>query len=155
MKSILTFALLMFFLAGCSVKPRPVQYGTDQCALCDMTIMDARYGAELVTAKGKVYTFDSIECLVDYLRRKLPAGEQAKYLLVTPYTRPGTLTDATHADYLHSRGLPSPMGMYLTAFDDDHEVCTHHREHGGLIFTWDELLEKFDGLNPALLSSNE
>jgi len=152
MKTLAIPLVFLFLLAGCSVGPRPIEYGSDHCAHCEMVIMDSRYGSELVTAKGKVYTFDSIECLVDYLD-KLPQGETARFVLVTPYTRPGTLVPAAEADYLHSKGLPSPMGMYLTAFDDDHEICAAHREHGGLIFSWDELLEEFDHLNPNLLSS--
>jgi copper chaperone NosL len=154
MKKIVGVFMLMFLLAGCSVGPRPIQYGTDQCAHCDMTIIDARYGTELVTKKGKIYTFDSIECMIDFLQDKLSPGEEVKFAMVTPYNKPSTLVEAAQADYLHSKAFPSPMGMYLTAFDDDHEICASKREHGGMIFSWDELLQEFDSLNPAFLSSN-
>ena len=30
-----------------------------------MTIVDPRYGAELVTTKGKVYKYDAVECLIN------------------------------------------------------------------------------------------
>lgn len=146
--------MLMFLLAGCSVGPKPIQYGAEQCAHCNMTIVDARYGTELVTKKGKVYTFDSIECMIHYMRDMLSTGEEIKFTLVTPYSKPGILVNASQADYLHSKALPSPMGMYLTAFDDDHEICVQKRTEGGMIFSWDELLQEFDSLNPAFLSSN-
>ncbi|MGB5288980.1 MAG: hypothetical protein WBN42_10875, partial [Ignavibacteriaceae bacterium] len=52
---------LLFLLASCGSKPEPINYGKDECEFCRMQISDNRYGAELVTDKGKVYKFDSIE----------------------------------------------------------------------------------------------
>jgi copper chaperone NosL len=105
----------------------------------------------LVTTKGKVYTFDSIECLVDYLRKQMNSGVEAKHIMVTPFTKPGSLVEADGSWYLHSKGLPSPMGMYLTAFESEADLKSFKDENGGLSFSWDELVEKFPSLNPSLL----
>lgn len=151
-KSVFLLCLIFVFsLFSCSPEPRPIEYGRDNCSLCEMTIMDRRYGAEMVTRKGKVYTFDSIECLVDYLQDHLTEGEEAGFVLVTSYDEPNQLTDATGAWYIHTRHLPSPMGMYLTAFDSEMKVREARKEHGGLVFSWEELLQEFNNLHPSLL----
>ena len=49
--------------SACSKGHQPINYGEDECEFCKMMVMDKRYGAELVTDKGKIYFFDSIECL--------------------------------------------------------------------------------------------
>ena len=65
--NICLFLCLSFMLIGCSKEPKPISYGEDECEFCKMIVMDERYGSEMVTAKGKIYFFDSIECLVAYI----------------------------------------------------------------------------------------
>ena len=48
------FALLIF-LIGCTVSPKPIDYGNDGCHFCKMTIVDKVHAAEIVTKKGKVF----------------------------------------------------------------------------------------------------
>jgi copper chaperone NosL len=72
MKLLALIVSLMLFTASCTVKPEPIQYGEDNCVLCQMTIMDHRYGTEVVTDKGKVYKFDSVECLVEFIECGIP-----------------------------------------------------------------------------------
>ena len=144
-------AAVILLLSSCNPQSRPIEYGTDNCVYCDMTIMDHRYGTEIVTDKGKVYTFDSIECLVDFLDKKLPEGEGAHLILLTPFTKPIQLVNADESYVLFSLGLPSPMGMYLTAFDDVQSAETAKAQYGGRVFTWEELLNEFQHLDPSLL----
>ena len=143
--------LLLFLAASCSVKERPISYGTDDCDYCKMTIMDHRYGAELVTQKGKVYTFDAAECLIEYLYHNESIGQNATYLLVTSYSEPDHLIDAKNATYLVSKEMPSPMGAYLTAFSDGEIAAEYHEEKGGKLYTWDELFENFRSIKRGVL----
>ena len=106
--------LLSLVLSSCQVSERPVQYGVDDCDYCKMIIMDQRYGSELVTDKGKVYTFDATECLIEYLQYNAEMADAAKYLLVTPYTDPNHLIDARTATYLVSKQMPSPCLLYTS-----------------------------------------
>ena len=69
---ILVLSLITILISACSKGPQPINYGEDECEFCKMMVMDKRYGAELVTDKGKIYFFDSIECLVGYLDNKSP-----------------------------------------------------------------------------------
>jgi copper chaperone NosL len=135
--------LLLILASSCTVKERPISYGTDECAYCKMTIMDHRYGAELVTQKGKVYAFDAAECLIDYLYYHEDLVQSASYLLVTSYTEPDVLIDALSATYLVSKELPSPMGAYLTAFSSRDVAKEYQDNNSGDLYTWDELFANF------------
>lgn len=143
--------LLLFLAISCSVKERPVSYGSDECAYCKMTIMDHRYGAELVTQKGKVYTFDAAECLIEYLLRYEGSAQDFKYLLVTSYTKPDQLIDANSATFLVSKEMPSPMGAYLTAFSSRDVAEEYQNENTGELFTWDELYADFRSIKVGVL----
>ena len=62
----LTFFALAL-LAACTEPPRALVAGRDACAYCRMTIDDPRFGALVRTAKGRLQTFDSIECAAAYV----------------------------------------------------------------------------------------
>lgn len=131
----LLWPLLMSLLGGgCTPSPSPIRYGQDNCANCQMLVMDDHFGAELVTDKGKVYVFDSIECLAWY--REVPA-EAVHSRWVTAYDAPGTLIDAAAAFYLSSDNLRSPMGVNLSAFRDEQTAASYQQNHGGEVLRWD------------------
>jgi copper chaperone NosL len=136
-------ALLILTLAACNVEPDPIHYGEDNCVHCQMTIMDHRYGTEMVTSKGKVFKFDSIECLVEFMDEKSSAGEEFELILVTPFDQPGRLVDARQSHYLHSRNLPSPMGMYLSAFETEATAMQFKALYDGKVYKWDSLVQNF------------
>ena len=146
MKNIILSFIIILFSASCSVGPDPIHYGEDNCVHCAMTIMDNRYGTEIVTNKGKVFKFDSVECLVEFLQEKKVDEQQVELILVTPFNHPGTLVDASTSQVLHCKDLPSPMGKYLTAFENKDDAVHFKDEFGGAIFSWDDLLGKFDHL---------
>ncbi|HOX78184.1 MAG TPA: nitrous oxide reductase accessory protein NosL [Bacteroidales bacterium] len=144
MKKLFYIIPLMLFTISCTIKPEPIHYGEDNCILCQMTIMDHRYGTEMVTSKGKIFKFDSIECMVDYFKETSKKGEEYRYILFTPFDQPGKLTDALTGYVLHSKNLPSPMGMYLTAFEDKAAAMRFQQEKGGRIYDWNGLVEFFE-----------
>ena len=113
--------------------------------------MDHRYGAELVSQKGKVYTFDAAECLIEYLYHKETVSQEALFLLVTSYTEPDHLIDAKNTTYLVSKEMPSPMGAYLTAFSDVDTAAEYLQEKGGKLYTWDELFENFRSIKRGVI----
>lgn len=49
-----------------------------------MTISDGRFGAELITKKGRVYKFDDLRCLINY-KAENTSVENIKYF-VPDYT---------------------------------------------------------------------
>ena len=133
-------ALLLLFL-NCNVSPQPINYGSDGCHFCKMTIVDKIHAAEIVTQKGKVYKFDATECMINFLD-EFDATEIALYLS-NNYTTPESLIDATKATFLISENIPSPMGAFLSAFEDKAEAERMQSEKGGTLYNWNELLAHF------------
>lgn len=135
---ILLLPLLVF---TCATEPQPIDYGEDYCAYCKMTIVDRQHAAELVTKKGRVYKFDAIECMLNYLDND---GTQAAFahLLVNDYFAPGRLLSAQAAYYLISEAVPSPMGAYLSGFAQEQAARDLQQEKGGTVYNWENLLKE-------------
>ena len=135
MRTLMLCSTLLFL--ACTTGPQPIRYGQDACNYCKMTIVDQQHSAEAVTVKGKVYKFDAIECLVQYIA---PLDESIfHHLLVADYDHPGSLIDARRANYLVSPNMPSPMGAFLNAFDDANRSAAIQRQESGTLFTWEAL----------------
>lgn len=132
-----TLILLLIF-SSCNVSPKPIEYGSDGCHFCKMTIVDKLHATEFITKKGKVYKFDATECMVNYFD-EFDTSEIELYL-TNYFSKPEDFTDATKATYLISKNLPSPMGAFLTAFENKSEAEKVQSEKGGKIYSWTELL---------------
>lgn len=137
-----TTVLSVLFLTSCKVSPEPIHYGFDGCHFCSMTIVDKQHASEFVTQKGKVYKFDASECMINYL--KDIDNSTVALFLVNDYNSPGDLIDATTATYLISENIPSPMGAYLTAFENRVEAELVQAANKGELFTWKELQLRFE-----------
>lgn len=122
-------------LASCSAGPQPIIYGQDLCAHCEMSITDQRFGSELVTDKGKTFMFDSIECMVDYANDKESNGT----FYVTCFDQPNELKDAASCSFVISKEIPSPMGAFLSAYNNPQKANAVMAKAGGQLFTWEEL----------------
>ena len=128
-------------LLGCSNTPKPIAYGTDTCNYCSMTIVDKQHAAQFMTKKGRSYTFDASECMLNHLK-EVDADKVGLYL-VNDYNAPGQVIDATKAAFLISENIPSPMGAFLTAFATEEAAQLAQAENQGKLYTWDELLQRF------------
>ncbi len=138
-----TYLFLCIFLVACTSAPRPVKYGTDNCIRCRMTIVEQGFGAEIVTKKGKILTFDSIECMLKYYLANAGSKETYAYIMVTDATKPGLLIDADKAVYLKSEKLPSPMGENLSAYSNSELREKNYTEFSGQRLSWTELCNLF------------
>ena len=133
--------ILILILISCTVSPKSIDYGSDGCHFCKMTIVDKSHAAEVVTKKGKVYKFDATECMINFMD-EFDTSEIELYLS-NNYTEPGELIDATVATYLISKNVPSPMGAFLSAFEDNEQAKIVQMEKDGKLYTWEELLTHF------------
>lgn len=138
--------LLLAMATACSVAPRPLAFGTDHCHHCKMAIVQPQYGAELVTAKGKIYTFDAIECMIQFKQEKNWSKADLALEMVVPFDTPGTLQEASACVYIRSQQLPSPMGMYLTAVTSPGKIGEVIGGYKGEILDWQQLQTNIDNL---------
>ncbi len=134
-------ALLSLLFVGCSKEPKPISYGEDECEFCKMIVMDKRYGSEMVTAKGKIYFFDSIECLVGYIDNMKMTKDDYYSLWVSNYADPGNIIDAEKAIYLKNDSLRSPMGLNVLAVENDLQLKPIYSEYGGTKLEFTDLFK--------------
>jgi len=118
--------------------PRPLQAGVDGCADCLMVLENGGHGAELVTTTGKVYTFDSSECMVNHLRTEM-VERDLHSAWVTDFASPDELVEAEKAFYLVSPMLDSPMGLGITAFARAEDRDGAVNAFGGRPADWDQI----------------
>ncbi len=136
------FICVLFLFFACTIEPEKIDYGTDACSFCKMTIVDQQHAAQYVTKKGKQYKFDAIECMVNDLTDK--GIEEIEIFLVADYQVPGSMTNAKEATYLICKEIKSPMGANLSGFATKEKALIIQKNSGGDLYTWQELLIKFD-----------
>lgn len=107
--------LPIFFIASCNnQEPEPIVLHKDACESCKMSISDGKFGAELVTKKGRIYKFDDLGCMMSY---SAASGQQNEHkYFVSDFANDNTLIDATTAWYVRNEELRSPMGGNTAAF---------------------------------------
>lgn len=132
---------LLIFLVSCTVEPSEINYGTDQCHFCKMTIVDQQHAAQFVTSKGRAHKFDAIECMMKEL--KVMEDSEIAILLIAAYDAPKKLIEAESAHYLVSQNIPSPMGAYLSGFESEEVRDFTKNENEGIVYDWDGLKNKF------------
>jgi len=140
-QNIIVLLIALVFLS-CALEPEPINYGKDLCAHCNMKIIDKRYGAEYVSAKGKVFKFDSGECLIEYISQNNLSGKNEGLTLVTDFSSPEKLIKTGDATFIISQKLPSPMGAFLTAFSSKGAAKSKVEELGGEVYDWGSVTAK-------------
>jgi len=143
MRGLLYFlSVFIFILFSCEIKPtpEPIRFGKDQCAFCRMTIVDAGFASELKTKKGKVYKFDSIECLVAFYLSGYVPEKDVLAMWVSDYKNK-KLIRAETAYYLVSPNIRSPMGLNIAAFEKKEDLEDAVRIFRGEVLTWQGVLD--------------
>lgn len=135
--------VFLIVLPGCNPQSKPIVYGEDKCEYCRMSIVDQRFGGEIVTQKGKIYKYDAVECMVNYIDKHVEDESKLKLVLTNAYDSPGKLTDVNSCYYLISKNMPSPMGMFLNPFVSLEAATVTQKEQSGAIFSWKELRADF------------
>lgn len=135
---------LGFLLFSCSVKPRPLAYGKDACYTCKMTLMDTRFGAEIVTTKGKIYTFDDANCLIQFCNGGEVTSENLKEILIVDFSHPEKLIDGHTAFYVKSDAIKSPMASSIAAFGSNDDLEKMNTDWNGTALNWGELQTQYN-----------
>jgi copper chaperone NosL len=136
-------AMLSLGLLSCKVEPEPLRYGEDACHHCKMTLMDKKFGAELVTKKGKVYKFDDVNCMLQFYNSGKVTPGEFSYKLVVDFSQPETLIEAGNAFYLKSPEIKSPMASQIAAFEKKESMDALKDQWNGIYIVWGELVTQF------------
>ncbi len=148
-KSVQTFGKVtavvaaMWLVSGCTPESEPIQYGKDNCYFCKMGMADTKFGAEIVTKKGKVYKFDDINCMLDYQKSGDIPPTDIALQLVTDFSQPETLIPAESAFFLSGSDIHSPMNSQIASFKSQEAQQKANQELKAEQLTWQQVREKF------------
>ena len=135
-----TSAALAVAAAACAPStPRAIVDAGKPCDYCRMSISDERFGGQLITRKGKLYVFDSVECLASFYVQQSEAAELSK-VWVADYASPGEWIPAASALFARSEAHPSPMGLNLVSFSSKAEGAAVPRELRDSAMSWPQVL---------------
>ncbi len=131
--------VLLFLLNSCNTGPEPIIVGKDHCDYCKMPYSDNRFGAEVITGKGKVFKFDDEHCLKSFLKE--PANNKDKFNTVyfVDFSGDHSLVPAKASFFLKSDSLRSPMGGNVAAFANRDSLQIVENNYPGTEVTWDQL----------------
>ena len=107
-----------------------------------MTLVDSKFGAEIVTKKGKIYKFDDLNCMMKFIGSGYEPDENIALQLVVDFTQPETLINAQQAFYSQSEQVKSPMASHIAAFEKKEDVERYNKEWTGVTLTWEELVKQ-------------
>jgi copper chaperone NosL len=130
---------LIISLSSCNAGPEQIKMGKDNCYFCKMTISDERFGAELLTKKGKVYKFDDVHCIISYLKTKDVPSENIKDIYLTNFCSNHQLINAKQSLLLKSEALKSPMNGNIAAFDNRDSLIKMQQQFLGNAVSWNEI----------------
>ncbi len=135
-------ALFIFGLMSCNTGPQPIKLGQDACSFCKMSIADQRFGAEIVTKKGKVFKFDDMHCLLAFRKANTINKNDIKETYLINFDEPHNFIEAPKAFVLKSNELHSPMGGNIANFSDENKLKEAAQKFKGEEVTWEALLKE-------------
>lgn len=130
--------------SACSSGPEPIRYGQDECTHCKMTLTDKRFGAEIVTKKGKVFKFDDLNCLVSYLQSGAVPTDQVAQVVTVDFKNSNAFIDVEQAFFLQNEAIKSPMRGDVASFSGKNDLDAVKTEvGGGQELTWEAVKNSF------------
>ncbi len=134
--------LLLFsssLFSSCNAGPEPLKYGADNCYTCKMTISDHRFGAEILTKKGRVLKFDDSFCMLAFIKTKDLEVSEIKSIYLTNFTGKHQLLNVDEALILQSDALRGPMGGHFAASDLIDSINKMKETYPGNHLLWAEI----------------
>ncbi|SDI99988.1 copper chaperone NosL [Pedobacter sp. ok626] len=131
---VLLFLSLILLMASCSVTPKPIKVGTDACSFCKMGVVDKRFGAEMITKKGKIYKFDDLHCLMEFVKGVTVKNSDVQGMYLVDYEEPHGFIDLQKAFLFKGETLRSPMRSNIAAFLTEKQLkATTQSIQGGVV----------------------
>lgn len=145
MKNLALLVIAVSFIK-CSVKPEPLRYSKDNCSFCKMTLVDDRFGGELVTKKGKIFKFDDLKCMMMFMNSDEGKAIEYAHLVTVNYAHVADefdLISTEGAFFLESQEVKSPMAGNVAAFGSKEDAEKFQKQWNASALTWNELLNRF------------
>jgi copper chaperone NosL len=134
-------ALLVLLLASVSAcsnnKVVPIKLNSDNCDNCKMSIVDGKFGAEVITQKGRDYKFDDIMCMIQYCKKNSETKMESYFVL--DYSQDNVLIPADKAFFLSGGTIKTPMNGGIIAFSSENEAKLLQAKLGSNSVSWEEI----------------
>ncbi len=130
--------ILPLFFTNCTSETEPINYGKEACHFCKMSIVDNRFGTELITTKGKVYKFDDLHCMVGYMKRDNVKEADMAHIVVNDFNNGGSFLPVKNAYFLKNETFKSPMRVDIASFKNEAEASTV-KPSDAQVMTWAEV----------------
>jgi copper chaperone NosL len=139
--TVLLFLLsLSFFSCSNNTKAVPIKLNVDNCDFCKMSIADGKYGAEVLTEKGRTYKFDDIMCMMNYCKENSNTIISAYY--VHDFTQDNVLIPVTTAHFISGGTITTPMRGGVVAFSSEKDAKEFGTKLNAELITWNTVLKK-------------
>lgn len=130
------------FLMNCSSEIEPINYGKEACHFCKMTIIDAKFGTEIITKKGKAYKFDDLHCLVNYMKENKINEADLAHIVVNDFKNEKSFLPVYEAYFVKSDKFKSPMRGDIAAFKSKN-VAEKAKPNNVKIMSWASVFGSF------------
>lgn len=132
---------VVFSLLGCTAEPQTIRFGKDGCDHCKMTIMDKKFGGEIVTDKGKIFRFDDVRCMIEFSTTENSIDKKTASYYLLDYAGNGGFIKSDLAFLMKTDKVRSPMGGNIVAFKDEQSRQKAMTELNGTAVNWPELIK--------------
>jgi copper chaperone NosL len=128
-------------LACGAAAPVALRWDEESCRHCHMTLSDRRYGAEVVTVRGRTLAFDDAGCAAEYLAGGALPPEEVSSIWVIDYAKADTLIDARLAFFVQSDSFATPMGSGIIATASAGTAAELAEANAGTRLSWPDVVE--------------
>jgi len=136
----LSYFLIILLSISCSNKEAiPIKINVDGCDYCKMKIADGKFGAELITSKGRIYKFDDMHCMIGYYKEN--SAVQIHSFYINDYNQNNILIEAENAFYIKGGEINSPMRGNVIAVKTNEEAQKLAQKFKANPTSWKELIE--------------
>jgi copper chaperone NosL len=139
LSTLMVMSLISLFVSSCNPGPSPLIPGKDDCQFCKMTISDLRFGAEIITGKGKIFKFDDPGCAMSFIDSKPDPSFTVREIYFTDFSGKHDLIESKNAIFLKSETLKAPMGGNFVCFTSLDSLKKVMKEYPGSIARWDDI----------------
>ena len=136
----LTYLLILLLSVSCKTKEAdPIKLNSDGCDFCKMKIADGKFGAELITTKGRIYKFDDMHSMINYQKENLATKIQSFY--IHDFNQNNVLISAESAFYVKGGEINSPMRGNIIAVKTEKEAKNIALKYNASLVSWSEIIK--------------
>lgn len=138
--TVLPLVLLLLMGSCTNYNAVAIELNKDNCSYCKMGISDGKFCAEAISEKGRIYKFDDIHCMINFVTEQ--QGTKMAAFYVHDYTSGNLFVPASKAIFLKGGEIRSPMNGGIIAFSSKKEAQKMALAYKAEIHSWNTILSK-------------